>query len=192
VQKSKNPLRILGSKLRRNSVEERRRELRYRSSQRRKAKVEAFENLEILPSIRRQCASSGGSTVAIRSLEKRDLDRWFLCPGRSKKSAQKRRLWTVGCSHRILSAVGSDGRCTGFKPSKPRKSPDTYRDIDTRDIRVLEVERSRLYKSQNSERITVVDLWEDACHTIIHFEDPGTGIRGGKSPETGVGIWGLQ
>jgi hypothetical protein len=27
---------------------------------------------------------------------------------------------------------------------------------------------------------------------IIHFEDPGTGICGGKSLETGIGILGLQ
>jgi hypothetical protein len=68
----------------------------------------------------------------------------------------------------------------------------TYQDIGNQDIRVLEVERSRLHKSRNSERITAVDLRKDACCAIVQFGDPGTGIRGGKSPETGIGISRLQ
>jgi hypothetical protein len=35
-------------------------------------------------------------------------------------------------------------------------------------------ERSRLYKSRNSERIAVVDLRKDVCRTIVQFGDPDT------------------
>jgi hypothetical protein len=62
-------------------------------------------------------------------------------------------------------------------------------------LKISELLRSRKLghlKSRNSERIAVVDLWEDTSHMIIHFEDPGTSIRGGKSPEIGVRILGLQ
>jgi hypothetical protein len=41
---------------------------------------------EILPSMGRKYASSGGSIVAVRSAEKEeDLDHWFLCPGGSQE-----------------------------------------------------------------------------------------------------------
>jgi hypothetical protein len=45
-----------------------------RSSQRKEAKVEAFEKSEILPSLGRKRRSSGGAATAIRSA-RRDLDR---------------------------------------------------------------------------------------------------------------------
>jgi hypothetical protein len=52
-----------------------------RSSQRRRIKVEAFEELGILPSAGRKRKISGGSTSPVRSAGEEDLDHWFLRPG---------------------------------------------------------------------------------------------------------------
>jgi hypothetical protein len=52
------------------------------------AKVKTFEDLEFFQGQeKKKSASSGGSTIAIRSTTEGDLDRWFSCPGRSRRSA---------------------------------------------------------------------------------------------------------
>jgi hypothetical protein len=66
-------------------------EAQVRSSQRRKkTKVEAFENLEILPSLGRKCArSSGGSTTAVRSAGEKIWTVGFHVQEELRRSAQK-------------------------------------------------------------------------------------------------------
>jgi hypothetical protein len=76
-----------------------------------------------------------------------------------------------------------------------RRRVEVLTHIGISSLGISEVLRSRKLghlKSRNSEIIIAVDLWEDTCHAIIHFKDLGTGIRGGKSPEIGIGILGLQ
>jgi hypothetical protein len=56
-----------------------------------KKKVEAFGNLEILPSLGIiEHSILGRSTTTIRSVEKKDLDHWFLHPGRRTGEAHGR------------------------------------------------------------------------------------------------------
>jgi hypothetical protein len=149
----------------------------FKSRKRRKGERLRPLAFEILPSLGRRSVQVWESTAAIGSVEKRDMDHWFLRPGSIRRSAQKGRLWTIGCSHRYPTSFKSFGSCMRF--SFMNRRVEVLIDIRISALRISEVLRSRNlghFKSRNSERITSVHLREDACCVIIHFRDPGIGL----------------
>jgi hypothetical protein len=92
AQELKNPSRIRKEKLRRNNVIESAGENSGKGAQRRKAKVEAFGPLEILPRLGRNCASSGGSTTAARSAGERRSGPLKISTSRRKQEECARRM----------------------------------------------------------------------------------------------------
>jgi hypothetical protein len=85
-------------------------------------KVEAFEEFEFSPkSMKKECASSGGSTAVVRSMEKEIWTVGFYVQGAPEKAYRRGRSTAVGSHSEIPSAVGSDRRCTGFNPSHARQ-----------------------------------------------------------------------
>jgi hypothetical protein len=101
------------------------------SSQRRKRQRLRPLAFEILPSLGRKCASSGGSTVVVRSTGEEDLDHWFLCPGEAQeKPTEGRDRESLDLIQKSRQPSDRTGGAWGLTLLTPGRSPDSHRDID--------------------------------------------------------------
>jgi hypothetical protein len=111
------------------------------------------------PKVGKKCASSGGSTAAVRSDCEEIWTVGFYIQEMHRRSTQGKRSWTVGCSHRYPSAIGLGRRCTGFNLSHTRQKSDSHQDIDVREIGSHEDKRSGISIGKVPEMIWTIRLW---------------------------------